>query len=157
MKSNIKQGIIETDSIHKQRLYPIGSFINVFLMMLFALFLLPLFIFLIFFNILHFWIMGQKPISSKPYFNFDRHNIKHLNFFDKLWCEYCEWANGSLQWALAITNEIERRYCPIKTHCDPHCDKAKKWREEFLEYDHKPEDIEQYYKDHYLQESDIDE
>lgn len=63
---------------------------------------------------------------------------------DKLWCEYCEWANGTLQWTLEVVNEIERRYCPIRNDCDPHCPKAKAWRAEFLPHDHTLAELQAY-------------
>lgn len=156
-KANIDQCIRNLNKLHKQRLGFIGPFIGMLLILLFAIALLPLYLFLLFFNVVYFWIRRQKNIDPKPYFNYDRHKIAHLRFADKVWCEYCEWANGTLQWALAITNEIERRYCPIKNQCDPHCEKAKVWRQEFLSYEHKPEDIDRYYEDRYLQESNLDD
>jgi hypothetical protein len=156
-KANIDQSIRKLNQIYKQRLGAIGPYIGMLLILLFAIALLPLYLFLVFFNVAYFWIRRQKSIDPKPYFDFDRHNIAHLRFADKIWCDYCEWANGSLQWALAITNEIERRYCPIQNQCHPHCEKAKNWRNEFLSYGHKPEDIERYYQDRYLQESKLDD
>jgi len=155
--TNIDQCIRQLNKIHKQRLGAIGPLLGMFLILLFACALLPLYLFLIFFNVVYFWIRRQKRIDSKPYFNFDRHRLKHLRFADKVWCEYCEWANGSLQWALAITNEIERRYCPIQNQCHPHCEKAKSWRDEFLAYQHNPEEIDQYYRERYLKESKLDD
>ncbi|RIZ65708.1 MAG: hypothetical protein D0531_08215 [Methylococcales bacterium] len=155
--TNIDQCIRQLNKIHKQRLGAIGPLLGMFLILLFACALLPLYLFLIFFNVVYFWIRRQKRIDSKPYFNFDRHRLNHLRFADKVWCEYCEWANGSLQWALAITNEIERRYCPIQNQCHPHCEKAKSWRDEFLAYQHNPEEINQYYRERYLKESKLDD
>ena len=156
-KVNIDQCIRKLNKVHQQRLGAFGPPIGMILIILFAFALLPLFIFLVIFNKVYFWIRKQKPIDPKPYFNFDRHNLPHLRLVDKIWCEYCEWANGSLQWALAITNEIERRYCPIQNQCHPHCEKAKKWRDEFISYEHKPNDVDEYYSDRYLQESDLDD
>ncbi|MEH6629129.1 MAG: hypothetical protein V7739_22065 [Motiliproteus sp.] len=156
-KADINQNILKLNKRHKQRLGPVGPPLGMLLILLFALALLPLYLFLIFFNTVYFWIRKQKKIDPKPYYNYDRHKLPHLRFADKVWCEYCEWANGSLQWALAITNEIERRYCPIKNSCNPHCEYAKKWRDEYLEYGHSVEDIDAYYEDRYLQESKLDD
>ena len=155
--ANIDQCIRQLYKIHKQRLGAIGPLLGMLLILLFACALLPLYLFLMFFNVVYFWIRQQKRIDPKPYFNFDRHRLNHLRFADKVWCEYCEWANGSLQWALAITNEIERRYCPIQNQCHPHCEKAKSWRDEFLAYQHNPEEIDQYYRERYLKESNLDD
>lgn len=156
-KVNIDQCIRKLNKIHKQRLGPFGPPLGMVLIILFAFALLPLFLFLIFFNVVYFWIRRQNGIDPKPYFDYDRHKLAHLRFADKAWCEYCEWANGALQWGLAITNEIERRYCPIQNQCHPHCEKAKNWRNEYLGYNHDPEDIDRYYADRYLQESKLDD
>lgn len=156
-KANIDQCIRKLNRVHKQRLGFVGPPLGMLLILAFAIALLPLYLFLVIFNIVYFWIRRQKRIDPKPYFNFDRHKIAHLRFPDKVWCEYCEWANGSLQWALAITNEIERRYCPIQNHCHPHCEKAKDWRENYLKYRHGTEDINEYYETRYLQESRLDD
>lgn len=156
-KADIDRSLRQLNKIHKQRLGSIGPYIGMLLILLFAFALLPLYLFLVFFNRVYFWIRRQKKIDPKPYFNFDRHDIPHLRFADKVWCEYCEWANGTLQWALAITNEIERRYCPIQNQCHPHCEKAKNWRDAFIKYEHTPDDIEQYYQNRYLQESKLDD
>lgn len=157
VKTDINQYIRDLNKKHKQRLGTVGPYIGMLLILIFAIVILPLYLFLVFFNIVYFWIRKQKRVEAKQFFNFDRHKIAHLRFADKVWCEYCEWANGTLQWALAITNEIERRYCPVKNQCHPHCEKAKAWREEFLNYDHKPEEVELYYKNRYLQESKLDD
>ena len=136
---------------HEQRLGALTPLAGYPLILLFALFLLPLFLYMLFFNKAYFWIRNQTPIDPALYFNFDRHKVAHLGLMDKIWCEYCEWANGTLQWTLDVTNEIERRYCPIKNKPCPHCEKAKEWREEFLEYDHDSADLEKYYMDQYVQ------
>ncbi len=132
---------------NKQRLGPFAAVLGFLLIVLFAFFLLPLFLYMVVFNKVYFWVRNQNPISMKPYYNFDRHRIAHLGLMDRIWCEYCEWANGSLQWISDIVHEIERRYCPIQNHCDPHCPQAKKWREEFLKYDHTLEDLESFLTD----------
>lgn len=137
---------------HKQRLGWFGPRIGMLCILAFTIVLLPLYFFSIGFNQVYFWVRRQRPIDPKPFFNFDRHKIAHLRFADKVWCEYCEWANGTLAWTLAIANEIERRYCPIQNNCDPHCDKVKTWRKNFLGYRHSVKDLENYYETRYLHE-----
>jgi len=138
---------------YRQRLGRFSPVAGTILILSFAIFLLPLYVYLLFFNVAYFWLRRQRSIARRPFFRFDRHRISHLSLTDKLWCEYCEWANGSLQWALAVTNEIERRYCPIRNAPDPHCETPKQWREEFLDYDHSVDDLESYYKERYPKES----
>ena len=129
---------------HKQRLGFFAPVLGLLLITGFAVFLLPLFLYMLMFNRVYFWVRNQNSIPMKPYYNFDRHRIPHLGWMDKIWCEYCEWANGSLQWIMDVVIEIERRYCPIKNQCDPHCSKVKKWRSEFLPHDHRFEDLKKY-------------
>jgi len=129
---------------HKQRLGALAPLLGLFLILGFAAFLLPLFLYVLMFNRLYFWVRNQNPISPKPYFRFDRHRVPHLGWMDRIWCEYCEWANGSLQWIGEVVNEIERRYCPIQNQCDPHCAKAKSWRSEFLPHAHALQDLQNY-------------
>lgn len=134
---------------HKQRLGALAPLAGYPLIILFAVFLLPLYLYMLFFNRAYFWVRNQNPIPSAPFYNYDRHKIAHLSVMDKIWCEYCEWANGTLQWTLEVTNEIERRYCPIKNKPCPHCEKAKDWRKEYLDYDHGSSDLEKYYLNQY--------
>jgi len=137
----------------EQRLRPFTPVFGYLFVLGFALFLLPLYLYMLFFNRAYFWLRNQPRISAAPYFTLDRHKIAHLARTDKLWCEYCEWANGTLQWTLRITNEIERRYCPIKNGRTSETTADKPWRENFLAYDHNADDLEQYYEEQYLKDS----
>ena len=154
-KANIQRYLKELSQQpgHEQRLGVITPLVGYPLILFFALFLLPLFMYMLFFNKVYFWIRRQAPIARAPYFNFNRHKIAHLGLIDKLWCEYCEWVNGTLQWTIDITNEIERRYCPIKNKPCPHCEKPKAWRKTFLQHEHRIEELENYYKDQYIRET----
>ena len=130
--------------VHKQRLGFLAPILGLVLILGFAVFLFPLFLYMLLFNRLYFWVRNQNPIDRKPYYKYDRHRVPHLGWMDKVWCEYCEWANGSLQWISDVVNEIERRYCPIQNQCDPHCSKVKDWRSAFLPHDHSLPDLEKY-------------
>lgn len=138
---------------HQQRLGPLTPVAGYILILLFAVFLLPLFLYMLLFNRIYFWVRNQKPIARRAYLRFDRHQIDHLSFVDKIWCEYCEWANGTLQWTSDITKEIERRYCPIKNKLPPDGEKPKAWREKFLEYDHTSDELREYYEEQYIDET----
>lgn len=142
----ISQYIRRGNKKYPQRLGWFGPRIGIILILIFAIIFFPLYIYMLFFNKFYFWIRRQKPISTSGYFNYDRHKLPHLSKIDKFWCEYCEWANGGLQWISAIVNEIERRYCPIQNYDHPHCEKAKGWRDEFLKWDHEPVELEIFYE-----------
>lgn len=129
----------------------LGHYIGIFILLSFVVVIVPMFVITWFLSPIYFWFYRQKAISPKPFFNFDRHKVKGISFWDKLGCEYCELANGTLQWMLAIANEIERRWCPIKNQCDPHCTKAKEWRKDFLNLEHSTEERLNYYQNQFAQ------
>ena len=104
---------------HKQRLGALAPLAGYPLIILFAVFLLPLYLYLLFFNRAYFWVRNQNPIPSAPFYNYDRHKIAHLSVMDKIWCEYCEWANGTLQWTLEVTNPPRWRSCCAPARCPP--------------------------------------
>jgi hypothetical protein len=106
---------------------------------------------MIIFSRLYFWIRNQKQMDHRKFCNYDRHKAPHLTLIDKIWCEYCEWANGTLEWTLAFTNEIERRYCPIQNK-HSNCPKVKGWRNKYLKHEHSAEDLGKYYTDQYPKE-----
>ncbi|MBN1586105.1 MAG: hypothetical protein JW937_01600 [Candidatus Omnitrophica bacterium] len=136
----------------KQRLGLVGPRLGMLMILCFMIVLVPLYVFAWFFNKSYFWIRNQPFINPKPFFAFDRHKLVHLTLVDKLWCEYCEWANGTLHWSLAIANELERRYCPIQNKSPEECERDKLWRHRFLHYDHSPQDLRDYYTERYLNE-----
>ncbi len=129
--------------------HPLGKFghyMGIVILLSFTVVIVPMFLSAWFLSPLYFWFYRETPISPKPFFKFDRHKVKYLSFWDKVGCEYCELANGTLQWMLAITNEIERRWCPIKNECNPNCSKVKEWREDFLDFEHSTQELLDYYK-----------
>jgi hypothetical protein len=134
--------------------HPLGKFghyMGIVILLSFVLVIVPMYIATWFPSPLYFWFYREEPIPPKQFFDFDRHKVKYLSFWDKVGCEYCELANGTLQWMLAITNEIERRWCPIKNECDPHCPKAKEWRKDYLDFKHEPKDLLDYYENQFSQ------
>jgi hypothetical protein len=138
---------------HQQRFGDYSFILGYPLVLGFSIFILPLYIYMLIFSRLYFWLRNQKQLDIKDYYKYDRHQIAHLTLVDRIWCEYCEWANGTMQWTMAFANEVERRYCPIKNKDNPHCTTAKPWREKFLKYDHTPEDLEKYYLEQYPRET----
>lgn len=137
---------LEKTAGHRSRLGLFGHYLASLLLLLYLLILIPQFLFLWLGSRVYFWLCREKPVPLKPFFHFDRHKIARLNWIDKIACEYCEWANGTLQWGLEIANKVERRFCPIQNSCEPHCEKAKAWRKEFLPFDHSTKEMQDYYK-----------
>ena len=135
---------------YKHPLGKLGHYLGIVILLSFVVVIVPMFIITFLLSPVYFWFYRQEWISPKPFFHFDRHKVKNLSFWDKLGCEYCELANGTLQWMLAITNEIERRWCPIMNSCNPNCSKVKDWRKDFLEFEHSPKERENYYQNEFI-------
>lgn len=61
---------------------------------------------------------GIDYIKRKKYIKIDRHKLKYLNFFEKLNCMYCGYANGLLNYSCKIAGETEKYWCGIKHKFD---------------------------------------
>ena len=53
-------------------------------------------------------------VPRTDYIVFDRHQLGYLNFYERLHCEYCAYANGLLAYAVEIVARTEQYFCPIK-------------------------------------------
>jgi hypothetical protein len=53
-------------------------------------------------------------VPRADYMVFDRHQLGYLNFYERLHCEYCAYANGLLAYASEIVSRTEQYFCPIK-------------------------------------------
>ncbi len=87
---------------------------------------LPLLLFDLCIEIYHricFALYGIPFVKRKDYFLYDRKLLAYLNWFEKLNCYYCSYANGLMAYAREIAARTERFWCPIK-HArrlkDPH-------------------------------------
>lgn len=86
---------------HLQRLLPVGPLLGMLMILFFSFFLLPYFVAaLIYGGVLD--RLRSPACRCPPIYNFDRHRIAALRGMDQFWCEYCEWANGTLQWITAL-------------------------------------------------------
>lgn len=59
-------------------------------------------------------IYGIPKVRRREYMAFDRHHLAYLNFFEKLNCEYCAYANGLLAYLTEMAARTEQHWCPIK-------------------------------------------
>ncbi|MFA6492623.1 MAG: hypothetical protein WCV58_00535 [Patescibacteria group bacterium] len=48
------------------------------------------------------------------YIRIDRQKLSYLNFWDKLWCTYCGYANGVAAYSVKIAGDTEKYWCGIK-------------------------------------------
>ena len=53
-------------------------------------------------------------VQRSNYIVFDRHALGYLNFYERLHCEYCAYANGLFAYATEIGARTEQFFCPIK-------------------------------------------
>jgi hypothetical protein len=53
-------------------------------------------------------------VRRGDYIVIDRQNLDYLNFFERLHCNYCGYANGLLAYACEIAARTEQYWCPIK-------------------------------------------
>lgn len=53
-------------------------------------------------------------VDRADYIVFDRHALGYLNFYERLHCEYCAYANGLLAYCSEVVARTEQYFCPIK-------------------------------------------
>ena len=53
-------------------------------------------------------------IKRSHYIKVDRYKLKYLNIFQKIYCAYCGYANGVIQYWAKIAGETERYWCGIQ-------------------------------------------
>ncbi len=53
-------------------------------------------------------------VRRGDYIAFDRHQLGYLNFYERLHCEYCAYANGLLAYCAEVVARTEQYFCPIK-------------------------------------------
>lgn len=53
-------------------------------------------------------------VKRSDYIVFDRHHLMYLNFFERIHCVYCSYANGLVAYSREILARTEQYFCPIK-------------------------------------------
>jgi hypothetical protein len=76
---------------------------------------------------------GIPYVKRSKFIKIDRHKLSYLDFFEKLNCVYCGYANGTLHYASVIAGETEKYWCGIKHQSDPNFIPPPHHKE-FLEY-----------------------
>ncbi len=85
-------------------------------------------------------LYGLEYVSRGDYIIIDRHKLSYLDFFEKLNCVYCGYANGLLAYSVRIAGETEKYWCGIKHSkkvLQPH-------QKDFAEYDDKKDFMKKY-------------
>ena len=58
-------------------------------------------------------------VDRKKYVIIDRYKLWKLNFWQKINCLYCEYANGIVGYSKAVVNQMELYSCAIKHQIVP--------------------------------------
>ena len=66
-----------------------------------------------------FSLYGLPYLVRKNYIKIDRHKLKYLNWYEKINCTYCSYANGFFAYCVAIAAETEKYWCGIKHQARP--------------------------------------
>lgn len=85
-----------------------------------------------------FRLYGIERVQLRTYVNFDREKLSYLNFFDKLNCAYCTYANGVFAYVSEIGRRTEYYWCGIKHRNQPH-NPAFFYQDKFATYGSKKE------------------
>lgn len=59
-------------------------------------------------------IYGVARVKRRPYFIYDRDQLRYLNIVQKINCQYCAYGNGLMAYAGEIIARTEQYFCPIK-------------------------------------------
>lgn len=59
-------------------------------------------------------LYGIKTIKRSDYIKIDRQKLSYLGTIDKIWCTYCGYANGLLNYCVQIAGATEKYWCGIK-------------------------------------------
>jgi hypothetical protein len=59
-------------------------------------------------------VYGIPLVRRNKYIRIDRHKLSYLTGTEKVFCAYCGYANGLLQYAVAVAGETEKYWCGIK-------------------------------------------
>lgn len=84
--------------------------------------IVPLVIFDFFLEIYHhicFPFYRIPLVKRENYIKMDRHKLSYLNWMEKIFCAYCGYANGLLNYGFTIAGETEKYWCAIKHQKDP--------------------------------------
>jgi len=71
-------------------------------------------IFATIYQIINFSVYKIPKVKRSKYIIIDRHHLSYLNFMEKLFCIFCGYVNGVIQYSAEIGSRTEEFWCPIK-------------------------------------------
>ncbi|MCD4760225.1 hypothetical protein K8R33_05065 [archaeon] len=117
--------------LHKKK--TIQHMLTLIFIIILAPFIILLDLFVEIYHQIGFRLCNIPLVKRKAYILIDRHKLQYLNWFDKLACTYCGYANGFARYIVEIGARTEKYWCAIKHkktsgfHDQPH-------QKKFLEY-----------------------
>ncbi|WP_122893737.1 hypothetical protein [Arcobacter peruensis] len=63
---------------------------------------------------INFPVYKIPKVKRSKYIIIDRHHLSHLNFMEKVFCVFCGYVNGVIQYCAEIGSRTEEFWCPIK-------------------------------------------
>lgn len=60
-----------------------------------------------------FRLTGLKLVKRSHYIRIDRHKLSYLNFLQKIYCLYCGYVNGVINYWVEIAGRTEKYWCGI--------------------------------------------
>ena len=118
--------------------------ISLILLIILAPFIFLLDIFTEIYHRIGFRLCNIPLVNRKEFIKIDRHKLPYLNFFDKLACAYCGYANGVAKYMVEIGARTEKYWCGIK-HKKTQGFREQAHQKDFLEYGNKKEYKKKYY------------
>lgn len=98
--------------------------------------LIPLILLDIWIELYHricFSLYGLKYVRRSNYIRIDRHKLKYLNWYQKISCAYCGYANGLVHYWSVIAGMTEKYWCSIRHKKYPGF-KAPEHHKDFMKY-----------------------
>ena len=75
-------------------------------------------------------------VKRKNYVKVDRHKLSYLGLVQKIFCIYCGYANGAMQYWVKILGETEKYFCAIQHEKNPEFN-SPEHHKDFLDYSDK--------------------
>jgi len=123
-----------------------GMLKHFFVMPIITSVLIPMVIMDIWMEIYHricFPLCGIKYVKRSNYILIDRHKLKYLNIFEKIYCVYCGYGNGVVRYWSEIAAETEYYWCGIQ-HAKKQGFKVPPHHEKFAKYNDEKDFEEKY-------------
>lgn len=117
--------------LHKKKV--LQHVLSVILLVMLAPFIFALDVMVEVYHRIGFRLCNIPLVKRRAYIRIDRHKLQYLNWFDKLACAYCGYANGFARYITEIGARTENYWCAIK-HKKNHEFHEQPNQKKFLEY-----------------------